>query len=320
MAAKKHTSIARVGFADEVAAARNYGAFKILPSHIRSNHANNYARASIYTLAVELPELAGHPALESEQICFTRAEVLARAESFRANNQRTAIKVWRTSTHVPYVGEGYLRHLAALYLEVTGGLAEIADMKTGLRCEAEEQPRSPEEQIAAAWSNHAENADRKDTSPIDDAWLCKRLLTMQVSRDDIAARLHVSKRTVDRLLSLLALPIDTQLAVHEGRATVIKALSDASAKGQGNARGSNGGVARKAMRRRNRDDRPTERLTPAQIDALVDIVSGDVLEVDVEDANVLAWARYLNAPPAPREPKTTRKKAGPKPGEKASAS
>lgn len=320
-AKRKGTSIGRAGFATDVGAKRSYKAFTILPSKIKANHDNNYARAAIYSLAEQLPELADHPALESERVCFTRDEVLERVASFQANSQRTAIKVWRTNTHVAYVAEGYLRHLAALFMEVTGELAKVSDMRDGLRCEAEEQPKSPEDQVAAAWSNHAENADRKATSPIDDAWLCKRLTAMQVPRDEIAKRLGtrkrgdkrkqgVSKRTVDRLLSLLALPIDVQLAVHEGRVTVSAALKDASKKGQGTARGSNGGVSRRAIRRRSPNNRPSTKLTPEQIDELVDAMIGDKPIAEASDA-VAKWLSYLDAPKPPREPKKPRKKAPP---------
>lgn len=323
-AKKSDNSIARAGFAEDVGAQRSYKAFTILPSRIKANHENNYARAAVYSLAVELPELAGHPALESERVCFTRAEVMERAESFKQNNQRQAIKVWRTGTHVPYVAEGYLRHLAALFMEVTGALADVSEMRAGLRCEAEEQPKTPEAQVAAAWSNHAENADRKATTPIDDAWLCKRLFAMHVPMEEIQARLggsrgkdRVSKRTIERLLQLLSLPIALQLDVHEGRKTVMQALGKASDEGLGSSRGADPGVKRARMRRRKPDDRPKKGLSHAeQLDVLVDVLIGDKTVAEINDEQVKEWITYLNAPPEPREPQTQRKKKPAKPGEK----
>lgn len=322
MAKKNDTSIARAGFSDDLGAKRSHKTFTILPSKIMSNHERNYARAPVYSLAAELPELVDHPALESKQLCFTRAEVLARVESLRANNQRLPIKVWRTNTHAAYVAEGFLRHIAALYMEVTGELAQHPGLRDGLRCEAEEQPKTPEGQVQAAWSNHAENADRKSTTPIDDAWLCKRLIAMQVPRAEIAARLGqnrgketVSERTIDRLLQLLTLSIDTQLAVHEGRKTVAEALGEASKRGEGTARGQNPGIQRRAMRRRKPDNRPDQPLSPEQTDMLMDVVNGDLVLADVTDPLVKQWAKYLDAPTQPREPKTERKKRPRKPGE-----
>lgn len=319
MSKPRGTSIAVAGFAEEVGASKSHKAFTILPSKIFADHGNNYARAAIYSLTEQLPELVGCKALKSAQICFTRDEVLARVASFTANKQRQAIKVWRTNTHVPYVSEGYLRHLAALFMEVTGALADVPEMKHGLRCEAEEQPKTPEAQVVAAWSNHAENADRKATSPIDDAWLCKRLITMQVSREDIAARLGISKRSVDRKLALLGFPIDVQLAVHEGRLTESQAHAQASERGQGNARGALPGINRRAMRRRNRDDRPKAKLSPEQVDALIDLINGDATVGDITDETVLTWLRYADAPALPREPKASKRAAPPKPGEQPSA-
>lgn len=310
---KKDSSIARAGFDDGLDAKRSYKAFTILPSKIKANHENNYARAAVYSLAEQLPELANHPALESERVCFTRAEVLERAASLRTNGQRTAIKIWRTNTHAAYVAEGYLRHLAALFLEVAGELTD--DLTHGIRCEAEEQPKSPEAQIAAAWSNHAENADRKQTTPIDDAWLCKRLTAMQVGRDDIAARLGISKRSVDRKLALLGYPIDVQLAVHEGRLTESNAHKQASERGQGNARGGNPGPSRKAIRRRQPDARPSKGLKAAALDEFIDFIAGDKGLAELTDETAREWASYVNAPAPPREPKQQRKKAALKPGE-----
>jgi len=169
--------------------------------------------------------------------------------------------------------------------------------------------------VSAAWGNHAENDHRKDTTAIDDAWLCKRLLAMQVPTEEIAARLGLSKRSIDRKLALLGYPIDVQLAVHEGRLTESNAHKQASERGQGNARGTNGGINRKAIRRRNPEDRPARKLTPEQVDALIDVLVGDKLPTEIDDETVAEYVRYLDAPAAPREPKTERKKPAPKPGE-----
>lgn len=262
MAAKKPTepkpiegSISRAGFADKVDASRVHRTFKVLPSAIIAKHSNNHDRAPLYSRAVELPELADHPAFGGEDaFCFTRVEVLARADSFTKHGQEMAVRFDRTATGLCSLSAGYLRHAAALYLEVTGKLKDCAPngagdkLADGLLGLAADAPKTLEGQVAAVWHSAAEN-ERKSTTPIDLAWKIRRLSQLQVPMPEICARLDISQSKASNHLRLLTLPVATQLAVHEGKLSYVKALRDASERGEGSTTGPRTGVPVKAMRR-----------------------------------------------------------------------
>lgn len=261
MAAKKSEpkpiegSISRAGFADKVDASRVHRTFKIMPSAIAAKHSNNHDRAPLYSRAVELPELADHPAFGGEDaFCFTRAEVLARADSFTRHGQEMAVRFDRTATGLCSLSAGYLRHAAALYLEVTGKLKDCAPngagdkLADGLLGLAADAPKTLEGQIASVWHSAAEN-ERKATTPIDLAWKIRRLSQLQVPMSEVCSRLGISQSTATNHLRLLTLPVATQLAVHEGKLSYVKALRDASERGEGSTTGPRSGVPVKAMRR-----------------------------------------------------------------------
>lgn len=248
-------SISRAGFAEQVDASRVHRTFKVMPSAITAKHSNNHDRAPLYSRAVELPELADHPAFGGEDaFCFTRAEVLARAESFTKHGQEMAVRFDRTATGLCSLSAGYLRHAAALYLEVTGKLKDCAPngagdkLSDGLLGLAADAPKTLEGQVAAVWHSAAEN-ERKSTTPIDLAWKIRRLSQLQVPMSEVCARLGISQSTATNHLRLLTLPVATQLAVHEGKLSYVKALRDASERGEGSTTGPRSGVPVKAMRR-----------------------------------------------------------------------
>lgn len=298
---KSEASISRAGIEG---AKRNHTAFTMMPSLMVARHRDNHDRAPLYSLAVELPELAGHLAFgpadedESDLFCFARADVLARAASFKLNGQEQRIRVARSATGRAVVTAGYLRHAAALYLEVTGELAACPGMADGLRFDGVAQATSPEQQVEAVWHSSAEN-ERKEATAIDLAWKCKRLVALQVGRAAIGERLGLSKGHVDRLLSLLALPVATQLAVHEGRVTMQKALARASVAGEGTAKGPRAGVRHTSIRRalEHVASRPVppKSLAPAEILTLARILAGETVDDELSDA-VREWSDWLDAP------------------------
>ena len=328
----KEGSISRAGFDDSVGAKRNHTAFVALPSHITAKHVDNHDHSSLYSLAVELPELAGHKAFgkgdDADKFCFSRADVLARVESFKRNGQEQRIRVGRTRTGKAVVTAGFLRHAAALFLEVTGELASCPGMADGLRFDGEVIAATPEQQVAAVFHSSAEN-ERKSTSPIDDAWKFKRLLALGVSRADIAAQIPCSLSTVNKRLALLSLPVSAQLAVHEGRLTWIKALADASSEGVGSAHGPRLGHTRKAIRRNHTSARPLPEvsLSAAEVVQLLAASHGVVLRIELPPALAELFDWYSHEEPdAPAEPKPAKqprkertpkapKLAPPKPGE-----
>ncbi len=320
---KADASISRAGIEG---AKRNHNAFAMPPSLMVARHRDNHDRAPMYSLAVELPELAGHPAFgpkdedESDLFCFSRADVLARAASFRLNGQEQRIRVARSATGRAVVTAGYLRHAAALYLEITGELAACPGMADGLRFDGVAQASSPEQQVEAVWHSSAEN-ERKQATAIDVAWKCKRLVALQVPRAEIAERLGLSKGHVDRLLSLLALPVATQLAVHEGRLTMQRALSRASVAGEGTAKGPRAGVRHTSIRRALEHVAarpvPPKSLSPDDVLTLARIISGESIDSDAELSDaVREWSDWLDAPkdlgkpaPSPAQPTTDTKQA-----------
>jgi AraC-like DNA-binding protein len=244
---KSDQSIARAGFAEDVGAKRSYKSFTILPSKLRADHFNdNHDRAAVYSLASEMPELAGHSAFADDRFCFRRAEVMVRVDSFKLVGQEQPIKAYRSNTHQADVAAGFLRHVAALYLEVTDKLAECPDMREGLMVVAAEQPKSS---LAAMDKNRAENERLDSGSPLNKAWVCKRYEVLGLSRTDIAVKLGCSKRLVDRYFQLLGLAPSIQVDVHEGRTKLMQALDNASKAGKGSATGPRAGINRKAIRR-----------------------------------------------------------------------
>jgi hypothetical protein len=317
------TSLSRAGFDPLVGAKKNHSSFVALPSKLIARHVDNHDRAPMYSLRVELPELAGHPAFgkgdDADKFCFARADVLKRAESFKRVGQEQRIRVCRTNTGAGKVTAGYLRHAAALYLEVAGELAACPGMVTGIRFDGEDQARTAEQQLESVWHSSAEN-ERKETSPIDFAWKCKRLLALQVSRKEIAERLEVSLSYVDKTLRLLTLSVATQLAVHEGRLPMTKALADASEAGEGSARGPDSGVKKSAIVRalsttpRERPQ-PEKSLTPKQVAELVSALVGAV-DAEKTSESVQEWVRWLDCPkpekvaavPVTSEPKVKRER------------
>lgn len=324
------SSISRAGFADEVDASKVHRTFKVMPSHVIARHSNNHDRAPMYSRAIELPELAEHPAFDGEDVfCFSRAEVLARAESFLRNGQEMAVRFDRTATGLCMLSAGYLRHAAALYLEVTGRLAEckpngagdkLADGLVGLAADA---PKTLEAQVAAVWHSAAEN-ERKPTTAIDLAWKIRRLTQLQVPMPEICERLGISSSTATKHLRLLTLPVATQLAVHEGKISYANALADASKRGEGSTTGPRAGLRRSALHRALTSTpaerpRPTGSLSAKQVEALLAAVIGD----ETKDEKVAAWLTWADAPKPERAPKTTdtegepkrsRKKAPPRAG------
>ena len=66
---------------------------------------------------------------------------------------------------------------------------------------------------------------------------------------EVCSRLGISQSTATNHLRLLTLPVATQLAVHEGKLSYVKALRDASERGEGSTTGPRSGVPVKAMRR-----------------------------------------------------------------------
>lgn len=314
----KDSSISRAGFDPELGAARAHTYFRLLPSKIRADHySDNHDRAALYSLAAELPELAGHPAFADDRFCFRRSEVLDRADSFRAIGQEQAIKVYRSHTKQADLGAGFLRHAAGLYLEVTGQLASCPEMAKGLSFSGEEQPKSP---LAAVAKNRGEN-ERKETTPIDKAWLAKRYETLGHSRLDIAAALGLDKRSVDRLFQLLGLSPAVQLDVHEGRTSMMKALNAASAAGKGSAKGPRSGVKhsqlRSAIDHAHARPLPDVGLSAKDTATLVALIAGAVSVDDETPQQVVEWYRAIT--PTREEikdlaPKRETKLDPPKPG------
>ena len=321
MASKKNTapapkskpvdgSISRAGFADSVDASRVHRTFKVLPSAIIAKHSNNHDRAPLYSLTAELPELAGHPAFGGEDaFCFTRAEVLARADSFTKHGQEMAVRFDRTATGLCSLSAGYLRHAAALYLEVTGRLKDCAPngagdrLVDGLLGLAADSPKTLEGQIAAVWHSGAEN-ERKATTPIDLAWKIRRLSQLQVPMTEVCSRLGISASTASSYLRLLTLPVATQLAVHEGKLGVTKALADASTRGEGSAIGPRPGVRHTSIRRAlnttpAEHPRPKAALTAKQVEALLDAIAGG----EAIDPTVSEWVSWANPPKPERAAK-----------------
>lgn len=314
-------SISRAGFADEVDASRVHRTFKVLPSRIIARHSNNHDRAPVYSRAVELPELAEHPAFGNEDVfCFSRAEVLARADSFLRNGQEMAVRFDRTATGLCTLSAGYLRHAAALYLEVTGKLAEckpngagdkLADGLMGLAADA---PKTVEGQIAAVWHSAAEN-ERKPTTPIDLAWKIRRLTQLQVQMPEICERLGISASTATKHLRLLTLPVATQLAVHEGKVSYNQALADASKMGEGSATGPRPGLSRATIKRalaateHRPPPSPKSKFTTDAL-ALVRALQGEVDSSTPQ--HVAEFVEWLDAPADLRPPK----KAALRPGKK----
>lgn len=297
---KSEQSIARAGFADKVGAKRSYKSFTIMPSMIRADHANdNHDRAALYSLTAELPELAGHPAFADDRFCFRRAEVMERVVSFQKVGQEQPIKVYRSSTHNPDVGAGFLRHAAAVFLEVTGQLAACPDMREGLLCQAAEPPKTP---LAAVDKNRAENERLSSDSPINKGWLCKRYEVLGLSRPEIAAKLGCDKRSVDRYFQLLTLAPSIQLDVHEGRLPMMKALDNASKSGKGSATGPRPGIARVAIRRALSSTttrpvpNPKAKFSADEVLLLVGVVVGEVDAEDELPEHVAALVQFLDAP------------------------
>ena len=325
------TSIGKLGFAESVEAKRSHKTFNILPSKVRADHyADNHDRAALYSLSAELPELKGHKSFADDRFCFTRAEVLDRAASFELVGQEAPIKTRRSNTFHPDVRSGFLRHVAALFLEVTGKLENCPGMKTGLRCEAEDQT---EDQALAVAKNMAEN-DSKAKTPIDRAWLCRRQRMLGKSTEEIGQMLRppTDKRTIDRYLQLLTLTPQEQLDVHEGRMSYMKALDKQRDAGKGSAKGPRAGVAHKSTRDAHEHiaerPAPTRGLNAEEMRLYTALCSGAlVMDEDEMPENLRAWYRWsaptteeIKALKPKREPKPTTKKAPHKPGEHAEAS
>jgi hypothetical protein len=288
----KDTSLARAGFAESVGASKIHTSFRLSPDKIVANHEHNTSRSALYVLAEQMPELTKYKCLESPMCCFTRAQVLKRAESLLEKGQETAIKISRTRKHTARLKDGYLRHIAALYLLVTGQWSDAER----LRCEAVEEPSSPETQLAVTLGNVVENKDRTPPTPIDDAWCARRLLALQRTQKQVAQDLGCKVEHVRKLLDLLTLDPSEQIAVHEGRKTMETALREAKERGQGREVVKRPGVGRTVIRKRDRSARPTSVvLGPEQVDALVDILIGDIDISSTTDPNVIEFARYLGA-------------------------
>lgn len=228
---------------DKALGAVKYGKTRcILPSNILARHENNSSRAALYDVTSQIPELADSRAL-SDKFCFTLAQVETRLASLKAHRQITSVQVYRTKTGQANLGKGYLRHAAFLLAEARGELDQIPGGKDGIRVEFSEAPDSLEGHIEAAWSNHEENAERKDQTPIDIAFFLRvQCAQPDATRDSVAERIGMKSRQVARHLQLLTLSLAVQLDVHEGRTTMVDALKVASERGDGTARGKRAGV------------------------------------------------------------------------------
>lgn len=322
MAAKKSN---RAAFAEDVQASTGGELRRIRPSDIRADHQRNTSRWAAYDPPEELRNYFG-----DAKICFTEGQIEGRLASLLAEGQIDPVDVSISNTGHPDLVKGFLRHCAFLLAEVRGVLDAIPGAKgttvTGIRAQVVAAPKTQADHAAIARRNLAENRERQEMTPVDLARYIKGRLNsydddgVPVSMQQVCAELGLKKRSVERYLQLFTLRPDTLLAVHEGRLAMTAALKDASKHGEGTARGSNGGIGRKTMRRRDRNERPSHRLAPEQLDQLMDVVNGDILAADVTDDAVQAWVRYYDAPAPPREPKKPRKKPAPKPGEQRPAS
>lgn len=307
----------RPQFADEVLTATGGEIKRFLPSHIRVDHAANQ-RWAPYDTPEEIREWIG------PRCCFTLAQIEKRLASLLSEGQLEDITVTISNTGYPDLAIGFLRHAAFLLAEARGLLDDIPGAKgirfSGVRAKVIPAPKTQSEHRALARKNRAENMERQDLSPVDLGFNLKRALNemddegRKPSSEEVAAEFGISKRTLDRYLQLTTLAPEVLLAVHEGRKHMSAALSEASQRGAGSSRGPNSGIQRKAMRRRARDARPETPLNPMQVDALIDLINGDVLPTDVDDT-VRAWIAYVNPPPPPKQSTKPKKKAPPKPGQ-----
>jgi len=331
---KTEQSISRAGFAESVGATKIHTSFRIPPSHIRSDHyADNHNRAAMYSLAAELPELAGHLAFADDRFCFTRAEVLDRAANFENIGQSEPVTVYRSNTHLADLAAGFLRHAAGVYLEVTGRLAACPGMQGKLECRAKERPT---DMYVVAAENTAENI-AKPLTPIDRAWTARRFQMLGKTPEEIGALFYptVSGVTVNRYLALLGLTPQEQLDVHEGRVSYMAALAKQSERGRGTAKGPRAGVPHSALRfalaHTEARPLPTQDLTAGEVATLLAVIAG-THKGDVPE-RVAEWARAAHPDAAeikaakpkrerkaaePKQPKTPKapKKAPPRAGEK----
>ncbi len=269
---------------DKALGARKYGAAAhILPSNILARHEDNSSRAALYDVQDKIPELAESGAL-GDKFCFTLAEVEQRLASLKAHGQLTAVRVYRTNTGQATLGEGYLRHAAFLLAEVRGELDQIPNGKHGIMLTRVEMPTTVEGRIAAAWSNHEENAERKDQTPIDIAFFLRvQCAQPDATRDSVAERIGMKRRQVDRHLQLLTLSLSVQLDVHEGRKTMAEALKVASERGEGAARGKRAGVAISQIKR------AIAALRAPDSKHGTDLIEADTVFTTEELVETLAW-------------------------------
>ena len=304
--------MAKMTFDKGVGALRLSSAFSILPSKIRSDHRTNASRAPMYTVLGQVPEIADCPEI-SDAFCFTRAQVEQRLASMQAKTQIVAARGYRTSTGHPVLKEGFLRHAAMLLAEVRGELDTIPDGAKGLRIIFVSPPKTPEDQVAGLFANCEENDERLDRSPVDTAWLIKRAIAMQVTKEDIAKELGCSVRVVDRHLSLLALDPMVQLDVHTGKVKMSAVLKDASKKGEGTGRGKRAGVPHTKLRRAfaaiSESDHGAERRASDVTFTAEEILSALSWGAGVEnDAPPESIRKFIEDAPAKPKKKAGRKK------------
>lgn len=309
----------RPKFAADVLSATGGEVKRFLPSHVRADHAHNTSRWAPYDTPAELVEHLG------PKCCFTLEQIEKRLASLLSEGQLEDVTVSISGDGYPDLVFGFLRHAAFLLAEVRGSLDTIPGAKgmkfAGIRAKVVQAPKTQADHAEIARKNLAENRERQEMSPVDLAFYAKRRLAAfddegnTPSREDVAKELGMSKRTLDNYIQLTSARPEQLMAVHTGMVSMSGLLSQMRDKGQGTARGRNPGVQRKAMRRRKPEQRPTNMLSPPQIDALIDVINGDKPLAEVDDADVVQYVRYFDAPPEPK-PAKPKKKAPPKPGKK----
>ena len=295
----------RATFAENVQSSTGGEVKRILPSHIRADHANNTSRWACYDPPDELRSYFG-----DNKICFTLEQIERRLASLLMSGQIDDVDVTISGTGQPDLVTGFLRHCGFLLAEVRGQLDQIPRAKglhfAGIRANVIPSPKTQSDYAALARRNLDENRERQEMSPVDFAFYLKRRLDsyddngVTPTRKQVAEEVGISVRTIELKMQLLSYKPTTLLAVHRGEISEAQAHRQAREKGEGTAKGSLPGIARKAIRRRKPEARPSEPLTPEQIDALIDVIIGDKAAAEVDDDLVCRYIAYADAPAEPK--------------------